>query len=80
MSRACLGAEDLAARFGLLRGDVILGINGVAVTDPAKVEALSAPTTRRWGIEVLRQSGADAAALSYLTFSSGICGRIVRHG
>ena len=52
---AVQGAEDLAARFGLLRGDVILGINGVAVTDPAKVEALSAPTTRRWGIEVLRQ-------------------------
>ena len=49
------GAEGLAARFGLQRGDVILGINGVAVTSPEEVEALSAPTTRRWGIEVIRQ-------------------------
>ena len=50
-----MGAEGLAARFGLQRGDVILGINGVAVSSPEEVEALSAPTTRRWGIEVIRQ-------------------------
>ncbi|MBL8560673.1 MAG: Do family serine endopeptidase [Gemmobacter sp.] len=49
------GAEGLAARFGLQRGDVILGINGVSVSSPEEVEALSAPTTRRWGVEVLRQ-------------------------
>ncbi len=47
-------AEDRAARAGLRPGDVLVAINGTAVTDPAGVEALSLPTQRRWTVEVRR--------------------------
>jgi S1-C subfamily serine protease len=50
--------EDRAARTGLERGDVILSVNGTAVTDPADVLRLAAERRRLWGIEVLRQGRA----------------------
>ncbi|WP_149140241.1 trypsin-like peptidase domain-containing protein [Gemmobacter caeruleus] len=49
------GAEGLAARVGLRPGDILLAINGTPVASPGDAERLSAPTARRWGIEVLRE-------------------------
>ena len=52
---AVLMAEDLSARAGLRPGDVILGINGAAVTTTADVEALAAMGARVWVIDLIRE-------------------------
>lgn len=51
---AVLAAEDLAARAGFQPGDVILAINGAAVTEPADVVALAGMAVRVWEIDLIR--------------------------
>lgn len=46
--------QDLAAQVGLRPGDVVLAINGRAVTDPRDVADAAQEQTRRWGIDVNR--------------------------
>jgi len=47
-------AEALAARLGLLPGDVVLAINGQAVQSPADVEAAARAAGRSWAFDLLR--------------------------
>lgn len=55
---AVLQAEDLSARAGLQPGDILLGLNGVAVTQPAEVAALAEQYARVWVVDLLRQGRA----------------------
>lgn len=48
-------AGDLAAGAGLLPGDVILAVNGTAVTTPAEVLAVLRQGGRRWQVDLIRQ-------------------------
>ncbi len=50
-----LQAEDLSARAGVQRGDVLLGINGAAVTSPADVLALAESGARVWVLDLIRE-------------------------
>lgn len=47
-------AEDLAARAGLQRGDLLLGINGAAVGQPSDVVALADMGARVWTVDLVR--------------------------
>ncbi|MBL4918362.1 Do family serine endopeptidase [Szabonella alba] len=49
------GLEGPLLRSGLAAGDVILGINGVAVETLADLAELSEQQTRNWALDVLRQ-------------------------
>jgi len=49
-----LNADGYARRFGLREGDVILGINGVAVELPEDVLIRAGDRTRAWQIDILR--------------------------
>lgn len=48
------GAEDYAAQIGLQTGDIILRINGTAVTTPAAVQEAARAQVRLWQIDILR--------------------------
>ncbi|PLL11855.1 serine protease [Tabrizicola sp. TH137] len=48
-------AEDLSARAGVQRGDILLGINGAAVTAPADVLALAEMGARVWVLDLIRE-------------------------
>jgi Do/DeqQ family serine protease len=50
-----LQAEDLSARAGVQRGDVLLGINGAEVTSPADVLALAESGARVWVLDLIRE-------------------------
>lgn len=52
---AVLGAEDLSARAGFRAGDIVMAINGAAVTQPSDVLALAAMQTRVWSVDLVRQ-------------------------
>lgn len=52
---AVLMAEDLSARAGLRPGDIILGINGVAVEEPLDVLALAETGARVWVLDLIRE-------------------------
>lgn len=52
---AVLQAEDLSARAGVQRGDILLGINGAAVTSPADVLALAESGARVWVLDLIRE-------------------------
>ena len=52
---AVLQAEDLSARAGVQRGDILLGINGAAVTAPADVLALAEMGARVWVLDLIRE-------------------------
>jgi Do/DeqQ family serine protease len=47
-------AQDMAAQVGLRAGDVVLAINGRAITGPRDVRVASGEQTRRWAIDVNR--------------------------
>lgn len=47
--------EDLSARAGLQRGDIVMAINGAAVTRPSDVEALAGMDARVWVVDLIRQ-------------------------
>jgi Do/DeqQ family serine protease len=47
-------AQDMAAQAGLRAGDVVLAINGRAITGPRDVRVASGEQTRRWAIDVNR--------------------------
>ena len=51
---AVTAAEDLAARIGLLPGDILLGINGQPVRTTEDVARASAEAARRWAIDLMR--------------------------
>lgn len=51
---AVMAADDLAARAGMQRGDVILAINGAAIITPADVEAAARAQVRTWQIDLIR--------------------------
>jgi len=48
-------AEDLSARAGFQRGDIVMAINGAAVSRPADVEALAGTEARVWVVDLIRQ-------------------------
>lgn len=49
------GAQDIAARVGLVAGDSVLAINGVAVQTPDEVLAVLKQGGRRWALDIQRQ-------------------------
>lgn len=48
-------AEDLSARAGFQRGDIVTAINGAAVTQPSDVLALAGMQARVWVVDLIRQ-------------------------
>ncbi|ESW61655.1 MAG: serine protease [Rhodobacter sp. CACIA14H1] len=48
-------AEDLSARAGFQRGDIVTAINGAAVTQPSDVLALAGMQARVWMVDLIRQ-------------------------
>ena len=55
---AVMQAEDLSARAGVQRGDILLGINGAAVGTPADVLALAEMGSRVWVLDLIREGRA----------------------
>ena len=55
---AVLQAEDLSARAGVQRGDILLGINGAAVAAPSDVLALAEMGARVWVLDLIREGRA----------------------
>jgi S1-C subfamily serine protease len=51
---AVLEARDFAREAGLRAGDILLGINGVPVTQPGDALVLAREPTRRWQIDLVR--------------------------
>jgi len=49
------GLAEFAARTGLRRGDIVLAINGAAITSTDDVVQMAREQTRTWLIEVLRE-------------------------
>ena len=49
-----VAAEDLAARAGLQRGDVVLGINGTRIDTPADVQRAAQDRVRLWEVDLIR--------------------------
>lgn len=49
------GVGDWAARVGLVAGDILLAVNGVAVAGPSDVLDLLGQGGRRWVLDVVRQ-------------------------
>lgn len=47
-------AKDMAARVGFLQGDIILGVNGKAITTTDDLMRSTAEDTRRWAVDLLR--------------------------
>ncbi|WP_435256570.1 trypsin-like peptidase domain-containing protein [Thioclava sp. FR2] len=47
-------AKDMAARVGFLPGDVILGVNGKAITTTDELLRAATENTRRWAVDLLR--------------------------
>lgn len=47
-------AADLAARIGLERGDIVLGVNGRSIETPADIRAAAQARTRNWRLDVVR--------------------------
>jgi Do/DeqQ family serine protease len=52
---AVLGAGDFAYEAGLQAGDVIVAINGVAVTTPSEALEVARQPARRWQIDLIRR-------------------------
>lgn len=50
-----LDAQDFAREVGLERGDILVGINGYAVTSPSDAVELAREPSRRWQIDLIRQ-------------------------
>ena len=48
-------AEDLAARAGFQRGDLVMAINGAVVGSPSDVVALAEVPSRVWVVDLVRQ-------------------------
>lgn len=48
-------AEDLSARAGMQRGDIVVAINGAAVARPSDVEVLAGMDARVWVVDLIRQ-------------------------
>lgn len=51
---AVLDARDFAREVGLRAGDILVGINGVPVTEPGDALVLAREPTRRWQLDLLR--------------------------
>lgn len=47
-------ASDLAARIGFRPGDIVLGVNGTAITTTEAVARAAAQDIRRWSVDLLR--------------------------
>jgi S1-C subfamily serine protease len=52
------GVEGPLARAGMLAGDIVIGINGVAVNTPQDVQAIAASGARGWAMDLLRDGQA----------------------
>ena len=48
-------AEDLSARAGLQRGDIVAAINGATISRPSDVEVLAGMEARVWVVDLIRQ-------------------------